>query len=172
MGQLTRDQAVQDVRATISHLTARDDTAPKTAMVGFSLGGHIAYLAATQLDLAATAVLYGGWIPTRDILSSQPEPTLTLTPGIADRGGRLLFLVGDEDQLIPPDQRRELQDALTAARVRHEFVVYPHTPHAFFWEDAATFRQASRDDAWRRVQDLLRAELTPARDSFLDGEPS
>jgi len=159
MAQLTRDQAVRDIAATMRHLSSRPDATGQTAMVGFSLGGHIAYLAATQLDLAATAVLYGGWIPTGEIPLSQPEPTITLTAGIAEHGGRLLFLVGDQDQLIPIEQRRDLQDALTAAHVRHEIVTYPDTPHAFFWEGAETFRRAARDDAWQRVQDLLAAEL-------------
>jgi len=159
MGQLTRDQAINDVRATMRYLSAQPGATGQSAMVGFSLGGHIAYLAATQLDLAATAVLYGGWIPTGDIPLSQPEPTITLTPGIAEHGGRLLFLVGDQDQLIGADQRRQLGHALTAAGVRHELIVYPDTPHAFFWEDADTYRRAARDDAWRRIQDLLAAEL-------------
>ena len=72
MGQLTRGQAVNDVRAAMRYLSSRQDTTGRTAIVGFSLGGHIAYLAATQLDLAATAVLYGGWIPIPDIPLSQP----------------------------------------------------------------------------------------------------
>ncbi len=161
MGQLTRDQAVQDVSATMDYLSSRPDATGQTAMVGFSLGGHIAYLAATQLDLAATAVLYGGWIPTGDIPLSQPEPTITLTPGIAEHDGRLLFLVGEQDQLIGPEQRRQLKDALTAADVRHELVVYPDTPHAFFWQGSDTYRRAARDEAWQRVQKLLAGELAP-----------
>jgi hypothetical protein len=81
-----------DVRAAMGYL--RSHSAARIGMVGFSLGGHIAYLAATQLDLAATAVFYGGWIVTGDIPLSQPEPMLSLTPGIA---GRLLFLIGAGD---------------------------------------------------------------------------
>ncbi len=165
MRQLARDQAVNDVRATMGYLSSRPDATGRSAMVGFSLGGHIAYLAATQLDLAATAVLYGGWIPTRDIPLSQPEPTITLTPGIAEHHGRLLFLVGEQDQLIAADQRRELKDALTAADVSYELIVYPDTPHAFFWEGTDTYRRAARDDAWRRMQDLLAAELSHQKSS-------
>jgi len=169
LGRLTRAQAVQDVGATMRYLSSRPDATGQTGMVGFSLGGHIAYLAATQLDLAATAVLYGGWISSPDIPLGRPEPTITLTPGIADHGGRLLFVVGRDDQLIGAEQRRELKDTLTAAHVRHELVVYPDTPHAFFWEGTDTFRRAARDDAWRRVQDLLAAELAPSVRSLLPG---
>jgi carboxymethylenebutenolidase len=41
-----------------------------------------AYLAATELDLAAVAVVYGGWSPTTEIPLGGPEPTLTRTPKI------------------------------------------------------------------------------------------
>ncbi len=102
-----------------------------------------------------------GGSPPAIFTLSQPEPTIALTLGIAKHGGRLLFLVGDQDQLIGAEQRRELKDALTTAQVRHELIVYPDTPHAFFWEGTDTFRPTSRDNAWRRMQDLLAAELAP-----------
>lgn len=161
MQQITRPDVLRDVRAAMVHLRDHAHSAPRTGMVGFSLGGHIAYFAATQLDLAATAVFYGGWLPTRDIPLSQPDPTLTLTPGIATHDGRVLFLVGEQDQLIPADHRRQIAAQLRAAGVRHEMVVYPATPHGFFCDERDTFRQAAADDAWRRVRDLLAAELSP-----------
>lgn len=168
MRRLTRDEALGDVRAAMSQLRGLEagaDDALKIGMVGFSLGGHIAYLAATQLDLAATAVFYGGWIPTRDVPLSTPDPTLDLTPGIAARDGHLLFFVGGQDKLIPPKQRQQIEGALFAAGVRHEVVVYPDVPHGFFCDQADTFDQASRDDSWERVRELFAHELAP------DGAP-
>lgn len=47
------------------------------------MGGHVGYLAASQVNLAACALFYAGWLTSTDIELSQPEPTLTLTPGIA-----------------------------------------------------------------------------------------
>lgn len=170
MWRLTRDEALADVRAAMAHLRALHldaDEVPnettKIGMVGFSLGGHIAYLAATQLDLTATAVFYGGWIPTRDVPLSQPDPTLYLTTGIASRDGYLLFFVGGQDRLIPPEQRRQIEDALLAEGVRHEIVVYPDAPHGFFCDRADTFDRIAADDSWRRVRELFDRELVPSR---------
>jgi carboxymethylenebutenolidase len=70
MRQMTRKQVLDDVRAAMEHLRAGGSL--RVGMVGLSVGGHVAYLAATELDLAAVAVLYGGWIPTTDIPISQP----------------------------------------------------------------------------------------------------
>jgi len=72
LAQLTRPQVLTDVTATIDHLADYDT--PLTGMVGLSVGGHVAYLAAAHLDIPATAIFYGGWIPTSDISISQPQP--------------------------------------------------------------------------------------------------
>ena len=69
--KVTRDTALADMRAVLDHLGDRP-----AGVLGFSAGGHLAYLAATQLPIRATAVLYGGWLPSTDIPLSQPSPTL------------------------------------------------------------------------------------------------
>ena len=104
---LGREQALDDAAACIGWLNAQP-TVERIAMIGFSAGGHLSYLAACRLAIDRTAVLYGGWLPTTDIPMSRPSPTLELTPGIR---GRMLYLVGEDDALIdagatPPDQRR------------------------------------------------------------------
>ena len=60
--QLTRDDALRDARAAIDHL--RLIGSDRIGMVGLSVGGHLAYLAASEFDLAAAVIVYGGWIPT------------------------------------------------------------------------------------------------------------
>jgi carboxymethylenebutenolidase len=149
--RLTREQALADVAAAIGWLRAAPGI-ERTAMIGFSAGGHLSYLAACRLPLSRTAVLYGGWLPSTEIPLSQPTPTLELTPGIT---GRLLYLTGADDSLIDAGQRRQIGDALTAAGTDHELVVYPGAGHAFFWPGTPPFSQAARDDAWARILALL-----------------
>jgi carboxymethylenebutenolidase len=148
---LGRDQAVADVAAALDWL-GRQPGIERTAMVGFSAGGHLAYLAACQLPIPRTAVLYGGWLPSTDIPLGQPTPTLDLTPGIT---GRLLYLVGADDALIDAAQRQEIGAALDRAKVDHEVVVYPGVKHAFFWPGTPSYDAAATKDAWRRVLELL-----------------
>jgi carboxymethylenebutenolidase len=149
--RLGREQALADVAAAIGWLRAAPGI-EHIAMIGFSAGGHLSYLAACRLPLSRTAVLYGGWLPSTEIPLSQPTPTLQLTPGIT---GRLLYLVGADDSLIDAGQRGQIGDALTAAGIDHELVVYPGTEHAFFWPDTPAFSRAARDDAWARILSLL-----------------
>jgi carboxymethylenebutenolidase len=151
LNQLQRQQALDDAAAGIGWLSSQPGI-ERIAMIGFSAGGHLSYLAAGRLPIAATAVLYGGWLPTTDIPMSQPSPTLDLTPGIS---GRILYLTGEDDALIDAGQRRQIRDALQAAGVDHELVTYPGAAHAFFWPGTPSFNQEARDDAWSRILAML-----------------
>lgn len=150
LGQLTREQALDDIRATVEHLA--DRATPLTGMVGLSVGGHVAYLAATQLNLPAAVVFYGGWIPTTDIPLGRPVPTIAATAGIT---GRILMLVGGEDPIVPREDRRQIEDALTAAGVEHEVVEYPGVGHGFLCDRRESFHRRAADDAWERLTEFL-----------------
>ncbi|MCZ4119561.1 dienelactone hydrolase family protein [Streptomyces sp. H39-S7] len=156
-GRLTREEAVEDIGAAVHHLRAAG--APSVGMIGFSFGGHLAYLGATRFDLAAAAVFYAGWLGSDAIGLGRPEPTLGLTEGIAEHGGRLAFFVGDEDHAVPAADRAAIAARLAEAGVRHEFTVYPGVPHGFFCDVRDTYREEAADDAWLRVQQLFAAEL-------------
>ena len=149
--RLGRDQALADVAAAMAALRSEPGI-ERAAMVGFSAGGHLSYLAACRLPIGRTAVLYGGWLPATDIPLSQPAPTLEETPGIT---GRLLYLVGEDDALIDAGQRGQIRQALAAAGIDHELVSYPAVAHAFFWPGTPAFSRPARDDAWARILTLL-----------------
>jgi carboxymethylenebutenolidase len=141
---MTRAQVLDDVGAAVDTLHGLG--CERVGMVGLSVGGHIAYLAATEFHLDV-AVFYGGWLPTTEIPLGRPEPTLSLTPKIT---GRELYLVGENDHVVPPAHQSEIAAALADAGVRHEVVVYPGTGHGFLAADPTTAA-----DAWRRVHTLL-----------------
>jgi carboxymethylenebutenolidase len=148
---LERDHVLADVDACLSWLGSQPGI-ERTAMIGFSAGGHLTYLAACRLPISRTAVLYGGWLPTTDIPMSQPTPTLDLTPGIS---GRLLFVVGEDDALIDTEQRNKIRSALEEDHIEQELASYPNTGHAFFWPDTPMFNQKARDDTWDRILSML-----------------
>lgn len=162
LGRMRRDDVLADLGAAIDLLRRRPDIAARAGIVGFSLGGHIAYLAAARLPVRVAVCLYGGWLTGTDIPLSRPEPTVALTPGIAASGGRLLYLVGERDHAVTPDQTAILARALADAGVRHELVIYPGIGHGFFCDDRpATFHEPTRDDAWCRIRLALADELSP-----------
>lgn len=139
---MTRQHAVADMASAAEFLRANG--CAKVGALGLSVGGHVAYLAAAcGVDLDPVIVLYGGWLPTTQIRLSRPEPTLDLTPAIR---GRVLFLVGADDHVVPAEHRQQIANALRAAGTRHEVVVYPGVGHAFLGVDPH-----ATADTWRRV---------------------
>ena len=160
LDRLDRDEVRADLTAVLAHLERRADTGGRTGMVGFSLGGHLAYFAATQVPLAAVAVVYPGWLDVTGTALSKREPLLALTPGMAAQGGRLLYLIGADDHVVTADQTRLTEQALTAASVPHEVVIYPDTPHGFLADERDTFRPGPAEDAWRRIAEFLAAGPT------------
>lgn len=151
-----RPGALADVQAALAYLRTRPDSTGDVGMLGVSFGGHVAYYAATQTDLAVTIVLYAGWLTGTDIALSRPESTLDLTAGIK---GRVLYVVGDEDHVIPEEQRAAIAAQLAAAGVRHDFVVLPGVPHAFLSEGTPSFRAEAAEETWRLIEQTLGAEL-------------
>ncbi len=152
--QLRREQALADVDAVVKHLQAAG--CPRLGIIGLSLGGHIAYLAATQFDLAATVALYPGWLTGTEIGLSRPEPTLALTRGVR---GRMLLLCGQGDHAVPASDQDAIAEALASANVGHEMVSYPGAAHGFLCDRRDTFDPAAAADAWRRIETLLVDEL-------------
>ena len=151
LNRLQRQQAIDDTAAGIAWLRSQPGI-ERIGLIGFSAGGHLAFLAACCLEIDRTAVLYGGWLSVTDIPLSQPTPTLELTPGIS---GRLLYLVGEDDFLITAEQRQQIAAALHAAGPEHEVVSYPGVGHAFWWPGTPVYSQKARDDAWSRILALL-----------------
>lgn len=159
LGSIQRDGVRRDAQAAITYLTKEVGGSNRAAMLGLSVGGHIAYYVATQMPLAALIVCYPGWLTGTDIPLSQPEPTLALTSRIAEFGTPVLFLVGDRDQLVTGEHRDKISRHLQDAGVHHELVVYPDTPHGFLCPERDTYRPIAAEDAWARMTTLL-AEAT------------
>lgn len=157
--QLRREDAVADAKSLQQYLQSRDDVTGKTGIIGFSFGGHIAFLAATQLDLAVCISFYGGWLTNTDIPLSQPEPTGTLSSGIAKHGGHVLYMVGDEDHVITSEQTDMLKEYLASAGVNHEVIRYPGVKHGFFADVRDTYDATASKAAWERTLKILQEAL-------------
>jgi carboxymethylenebutenolidase len=155
MSGLAPAQIENDVTAAYDALKAREDVGGKgIGAMGFCFGGHVTYRAACTLPIAAAASFYGGGVAG----TGAPGPaTVDLTPGIR---GRILCLFGENDGYIPLAAVDKIRAALAAAGVRHEVVVYPGVGHGFFCDERGDYDEKAAADAWRRVKDLFRSELS------------
>lgn len=125
--------ALIDVEAARAHLAAKG---VKVAVVGFCLGGSLAFLSATRLDgLAAAVGYYGGYIAK-----------------VADETPRcpVLLHYGESDHTISMAD----VEAVRAARPDVDLHVY-HAGHGFNCDARDSYDQASADLAWSRTIGLM-----------------
>ncbi len=159
VARLTRDEVEADLRAAAAHARRHAGAADRTGMLGFSLGGHIAYFAATRLDLAAVAAYYPGWLTTPGTALSRPGPLVDQTHRIAAAGTALALFYAEHDHVIDAAQVAQVRGALADSGVRHEVTVHPGAAHAFFFPGHATYDKVAADASWERVVALFRTEL-------------
>ncbi len=157
--ELRRETVLADIGAVLAALAGRGDCGGGTALLGFSAGGHVAYLAAAHFDVALAVSVYGGWITNADIPLSQPEPTITLTPEIGRRRAEVLYVVGDQDHLITPDQAGAIEAALAGAGVAHEVVVIGGAKHGFMVPGRASYDAVAAETTWARILARAAARL-------------
>ena len=144
--QTTPEGVQADVAASAAHLRAAGCDAICT--VGFCFGGRHSWLAAASgHDLAGAIGFYGRPGPGRD---GSPGPTQR----VAELAAPILGLMGADDPGIPLDEVEQFDEALDAAGMEHEIVVYPGAPHSFFDRKFEEHAEAS-EDAWNRVLGFL-----------------
>ena len=144
--QTTTEGVQADTRAAVEWLRGRGARAVFT--VGFCFGGRQSWLAAASgLGLAGAIGFYG-----------RPGEGRDGSAGPAQRAGELeapiLGLMGGADQAIPVGDVDAFDEALSAAGVEHELVVYEGAPHSFFDRKYEEHAEAS-EDAWRRTLEFV-----------------
>jgi carboxymethylenebutenolidase len=145
--QTTQEGVQSDVAACVGHLRAAGCDAIFT--VGFCFGGRNSWLAAASGHGLAGAIGFYG----------RPGPGGDGSPGPIQRASEMtapiLALQGGNDPGIPVEDSKAFDEALEAAGVGHEVVVYPGAPHSFFDRKYEEFA-ADSEDAWNRVLAFVR----------------
>jgi carboxymethylenebutenolidase len=116
--EVSDEQRAGDLAAALAHLRALPEVAgQKAGVLGYCLGGTLAYLLAVTGDPDACVSYYGSGVP-----------------GMLELGDRLtcptLFHFGDSDPYLPFEQVQQVQQRF-ADRPHVETVVHPGAGHAF-----------------------------------------
>ena len=143
-------QGVTDSVAALDVLAALPEVDGGIGILGFCLGGSIAYLVAAQRPLDAVISFYGSAVPEQlGVLDQITAP--------------LLLHFGGSDPFISREQVKAVEDA-SAGRRNVVIYVEEEAGHAFHNRKAPMFHQpepAAR--AWRRTEDFLRRHLPVRR---------
>lgn len=137
--------AVRDIDTCIDYLKARPGSSGKVGLVGFCLGGQLAYLSAASSNPDAISVYYG----TR-LHEMTQEARKIRCPA------QLHF--AEADVSIPVAAAYEIEE-LTAGMSNVEVFVYADAPHAFGRFGYPPYREDHAKLAQNRTFDLFRKAL-------------
>jgi carboxymethylenebutenolidase len=123
----TTAQFDADALAALDYLEQREDL-DEIHVVGFCLGGHLAFRAAFDARVTATVSFYPTGLHNGALGSDDPGSLA----GAARIGGRLMIIFGSNDPHVPADARLQILSALYAAGLEHlELHIYRGGEHAF-----------------------------------------
>jgi carboxymethylenebutenolidase len=154
MAALTETALLEDLDATLSYLDAAGFESSSIGVVGFCMGGTVAFRAAVRYSLGGAVTFYGGGI--REGRFGMPS-LIELAPGLSTAW---LGLFGDLDQGIPVEDVEALREAVASAPVPTEIVRYPNAEHGFHCDARPSYNEVAAKDAWRRTLDWFGRYLT------------
>lgn len=156
MRQLHDREVETDVNATVDYLRGHpqvDET--RLGIIGFCMGGRVAYLmAANNPSFRACVAYYGGNIMVP--WGEGPSP-FSLTDQLHCP---LLFHFGADDGNPSPEDMARLDAELTRLNKAHEFYAYPDAGHAFMnFTNPQRYREEASHVSWPRTLDFLSQQL-------------
>ena len=144
------DKGVEDVAASLSALRARPECVGKVGVLGFCLGGKLAYLSACRTDADVVVGYYGVGI----------ENSLAEAGNIK---GRLVLHMAELDKFCPPEARNKILATL-GGQSHVELYVYPGVDHAFARLGGDHYHKPSALMAHQRSVAAFRREMGPHHD--------
>ncbi len=136
--KLNMDWTAADTLAAVTY--ARDAYGTKVGVVGFCLGGSVAWMAAGSMPVDAAVGYYGGYIAK---FKSMPLHA------------PVLLHFGSEDDHIPLSDVEEIR----AAHPETPVYVYDGAGHGFNCDERGSYNPAAAAQAWERTLGFLGEHL-------------
>lgn len=156
---LRDDEIVTDLQATLGHLEAGGGPLGPVGIIGYCMGGRVAYLAASALaGLQAAVVFYGG-----NMMKALGEGASPFDRS-AQIGCPILGCFGADDTNPSPADVERIDAELTRLGKWHEFHLYRDAGHAFHnFTNAERYRARAARASWTEMLAFLDAQLKERR---------
>ena len=145
----------KDIDATIGFLRGCANANPaKLGVVGFCMGGRVAFLmAATHPKFKAAVDFYGGGVYSR--WGDRPPPAEFAKDIACPLQGHF----GELDKNPPPDEMRTLDAELNRLGKAHEFFFYSDAPHGFNRSGWKGYKPEHDTVSWQRSLEFFTRHL-------------
>src|SRR5436190_14263594 len=144
-----------DARAVLAHLESRQDCTKKLGAIGICIGGHLAFRAAMNPNVLATACFYATDIHKRSLGKGMKDNSFDR---IREIEGEMLMIFGRQDPHVPREGRRMIYDAMSDANLHftwHEF----NGQHAFMRDEGHRYDPALAHLCYTLVLELFKRKL-------------
>jgi carboxymethylenebutenolidase len=145
-----------DTRAIITHLLARPDCNGKLGAMGICMGGHLAFRAAFNPEIAGTVCFYGTDIHTGTLGEGKHDDSLARA---GDIHGELFMAWGRQDPHVPTEGRMKILARLNELNTRlnwHEV----NGAHAFLRDEGPRYDPAHAHALMSLVYDFFHRRLS------------
>jgi carboxymethylenebutenolidase len=134
-----------DARAVLDWLSRdRRVAAGQLGAGGFCIGGHLAFRAALERDVRATACFYPTGVHNGRLGKDADAGSLER---VGEIHGEMLIVFGLLDPHVPSEGRIKIEGALREAGVTFEVHLYP-AEHAFMRDEGPRYDSEATDEAW------------------------
>ena len=127
-----------DARAVVDFLRSHSACSTKLGSIGICIGGHLAFRAAFNQEILATACFYSTDLHSHSLGAGKNDDSLQR---VSEIQGELLMIWGKQDPHIPDTGRRLIHDTLLEAKTNftwHEF----NAQHAFMRDEGHRYDPA------------------------------
>jgi len=149
-------ELLADLDATVAWAKSQGGNTRRLAILGFCRGGRTVWeYAAHNKNLRAGVAFYGSLVdpPAQKEGGKWPKSPTELAP---EMKAPVLGLYGEADQGIPVAQVDAMKEALTKAKKKAEWKLYPGAPHGFHADYRPSYRKEAAEDAWKTALDFLK----------------
>ncbi|MSQ32101.1 MAG: dienelactone hydrolase family protein [Dehalococcoidia bacterium] len=162
--KLTDDGIISDLTAILEQLKSMPNLLEdRVGIVGYCMGGRVAFLAACMLSsIKAAAVYYGGGIMPMQQQPGGPAPRPGTIEKLAGINCPIISFWGGKDQGIPFTAVDEFEHRMHAAGKSVQVNKYPEAEHGFFTYDRQSYNKAAADDAWPKTVSFFNQHLQHA----------
>ncbi len=147
-----------DARAVLDHLNSRPDCNGKLGAVGICLGGHLAFRAAMNPGVLATACFYATDIHSASLGKGQHDNSLERASEIK---GELLHIWGRQDPHVPLEGRNRIRARLEEAGTRYQWFEV-NGAHAFMRDEGYRYDPALAYLCYGLLFELFHRQLARA----------
>jgi len=146
-------RSVDDTRAFIAALDARDDVKGPFGTIGLCMGGGLAIAAAGAYPdrIAAAASFHGG-----NLYTDKPTSAHLFVPAIK---GEVYVAGADKDGSYPPEMAEKFEAVLKDAGIDYRHEIYAGASHGWMKPDLPIYDEQAAERGWSELFALFERRL-------------